>query len=158
MGFLSSVRLGVFLVAVVTACSSTTTTTSTNPPSTTPATLAANTTNAPATTVPAPPADLMVEQILLRYDGQQEFGSLEVTVCNTGEGSAAPSAVSVTVSGAQFAMPTPGEIVAGSCADVFDPATDFSSFGITTTGDVAVSAAITTLPSLPSPRSACGGR
>lgn len=87
--------------------------------------------------------DLAIRQILLRYDGQREQGSLEVTVCNLGTATAGATALQLRVNGVAFDLSVPARLAAGNCADVYDPASEFSSFGIAEAGSYDLGATVT---------------
>lgn len=86
--------------------------------------------------------DLVAWQTLLRYDGAQPEGTFEMTVCNVGTGTASPFEGQIDVNGVSARITRDQRLQPGECTDVFDPASSFSSFGVTQPGSVQVQGTI----------------
>lgn len=86
--------------------------------------------------------DLTVWQTLLRYDGAQPEGTFEMTVCNTGAGTASPFEGEINVNGIAARMVYSEKLQPSECADLFDPASTFSTFGVNQPGSIQVLASI----------------
>ncbi len=89
------------------------------------------------------PADLMVAQVMLRYDSLQEQGTFEATVCNWG-GRLFPQAVEVVfeVNGVEHrAQASQDYLLPAQCVQLYPEAT-FQAFGIQEPGSVQVTVRI----------------
>ena len=91
---------------------------------------------------PQGPADLAVWQTLLRYDGQQPQGTFEITVCNLGVETAPPFEADLTANGVTRRLAASEPLGQYECAGLYDPTSNFETFGISQTGNVTVSAAL----------------
>ena len=97
-------------------------------------------------TIPPSPTsdlpDLQVFQILLRYDSAREMGTFEATICNKGPSYDGEFSVTISTSNGSADAVFDGEIKTFSCLGVFAAERDFSTFGVTSPGIVAVSVTV----------------
>ena len=107
----------------------------------------ATTTSGPGTTAatsPTPPAggaEVVVWQILQRWDGALPLGSFEATVCNLGQVPAGGLEAVLAANGVEARVTLP-EVPARGCVDAYDPASTFETFGVTEGQTVTVRAAV----------------
>ncbi len=106
-------------------------------PTTTP-----NPTTAPITVGAQGSSDLTVLQVLLRYDGAQATGTLEITVCNLGAGTAPPFEATLTANGREARLKHAQSLGPKLCVGVFSPGSTFGTFGITSPQNAQVQARV----------------
>jgi len=99
------------------------------------------TTAATSTTAPAGGAEVVVWQILQRWDGALPLGSFEATVCNLGPQPAMGLEAVLTANGFEVRVTLP-EVPARGCVDAYDPASTFAGFGVEAGQTVTVRAAV----------------
>ena len=102
--------------------------------------------NAPEENSSQPPAqgdaDLAIWQTLLRYDGQLPQGTFEITVCNLGVESAPPFEADLTANNVTRRLAAAQPLGQYECVGLYDPGSNFETFGVTQPGKVSVSAAL----------------
>jgi hypothetical protein len=88
--------------------------------------------------------DLVVRQMLLRFDGLSGEGTFEATICNLGTVASPPFEVQFTVNGVTAGTKSQQDLPANFCRGYFVPEMNFASFNVTQPGVVDVN--VTLLP------------
>lgn len=96
--------------------------------------------------------DLIMRQLLARYDGATNRGTFEITVCNLNLAPASPFSAVIRANGYEQGLSYDASLASGECVGLYDPSSSFATFGITQPGEYEVHAEV--LPADPGDASA----
>jgi len=97
-------------------------------------------------------SDLIMRQLLARYDGASGTGTFEITICNLNLAPASPFNATIRANGYEVSLHHNEALNSGECVGLFDPSSTFATFGINQPGRYEVHAEV--FPSDPGDASA----
>jgi hypothetical protein len=86
--------------------------------------------------------DLVMRQLLARYDGATNSGTFEITVCNLSVAPASPFSAVIRANGSEVDLQYDESLGSGECIGLHDPSSTFATFGIAQPGQYEVQAEV----------------